>query len=281
MSLRNLNLHLALLWMLALYLPACQTESEDPIIPPSEFSKSQREELGDRVKIAIAFENEQFPVIPNIPPYDESVYWFIQTLYNQVTNTMRIDNQSPSNDRWDLERNWEVIILDLPEKNAFIVPGGHLYLTTGLLKSLRSDHELYYILAFEASLMNEKYLLRRLISDFNTSILANIANGTPSPNGTTSKTVAEVLSQMDFDENIIPEIDEITGALICQSSRMNRMGILPILGAVDESWVWLNTRKSYIGRSNHVLGLHTELSDCGSFESSGGYQEFVLDHLPR
>ena len=256
---------------------ACQKELDPPVIPPSEFSKEQRETLGDKVKIAIAFESERYPVVPNIPPYDETLYWYIQTLYNQVTNTMHLDNQSPSSNRWDISREWEIIILDLPEKNAFVIPGGHLYITTGLLKSLQSDHELYYILAFEATLMNENYLLSRIVSDFNTQVLASIANGTPSPNGSTSKTLADVLSLLDFDETIIPEVDQLTSELICETSRMKRTGIVRLLESSDDGWLWFQTRKNYIGRAQHIIEM--EINDCGTFETSGGYQENVLDQL--
>ena len=256
---------------------ACQKDLDPPIIPPSEFSKIQRETLGDRVKIAIAFEDERYPVLPNIPPYDQTVYWFVQTLYNQVTNTMRLDHQSPSNDRWNTDRSWEVTILNLPEKNAFVIPGGHLYLTTGLLQSLQSDHELYYLLAFEATLMSEKYLLTRIFSDFNTQVLASIANGTPPPNGATRHTLADELSQLEFDSELIPEIDALTSELVCESSRMKRNGLLRILNASDDSWTWLQTRKTYTGREQHIIEM--EVGDCGSFETSGGYQEYVLDQL--
>lgn len=276
----NLGILILVLWSL-LSNTACQKNADPDIIPPSEFSKLQREKIGDKVKIAIAFEDEKYPVLPNIPPYDNTVYWFIQTLYNQVTNSMRIDNQSPTHDRWDFERAWEVTILDLPEKNAFVIPGGHLYITTGLLKSLRSDHELYYILAFEAVLMNEMYLFTRIVSDFNTQTLSSIANGTPSPNGSTSKSLADVLSHLDFQETVIPEIDQITAEVICKTSRMDRTGILRLLDASDDNWIWLDTRKTYAGRADNVLQLNLNAEDCGSFETSNGYQEFVLDHLPE
>ena len=266
-----------LLFLCICFLPSCQKDPDPPVIPPSEFSKLQRETLGDKVKIAIAFEEDRYPVLPNIPPYDQTVYWFVQTLYDQVTNSMRIDNQSPTVDRWELNRDWQVTILDLPEKNAFVIPGGHLYLTTGLLKSLRTEHELYYILAFEAILMNEKYLLTRIISDFNTQILASIANGSPSPNGATSQTLADELSQLEFDTELIPEIDEQASQLICETSTMKRTGLLRILNASDESWIWLQTRQTYAGRDEHLIGMGIE--DCGSFETNGGYQENVLDQL--
>ena len=93
-----------------------------------------------------------------------------------------------------------------------------------MLKNLESDHELYYILAFEALLMNERHLLTHLIGDFNTTILSNIANGQPSPNGTTSKTLATAISELSIAPEVVRELDQSTAQLICESSRMNRFG---------------------------------------------------------
>ena len=268
-----------LLLVIIILTSSCRKSTDPTIIPPSEFSKNQREILGEKIQIAIAFDDENFPVLPNIPPYDTTVYWFVQTLYNQVTNSLRIDNQSPSDDRWDATKEWPITILDLPEKNAFILPGGNLYLTTGLLKALESDHELYYFLSFEALLMSERYLLTRLIGDFNTNILSNISNGQPSPNGTTSNTLATAISRIDFTPDIVQELDGLVAELICESSRMDRFGLERILNIADDDWVWMTTRTNYSDRIEYLQQQTNSGLDCGSFQTNGGYQNYVLKHL--
>ena len=104
----------------------CKDVTEPDIIPPSEFSKAYREQLGDKIEIAIAFQQDNYPILPNIPPYDTTVYSFIQTLYDQVTFAMKIDNQSATNDRWDPDRNWRVNIIESIDKNAFILSLIHI-----------------------------------------------------------------------------------------------------------------------------------------------------------
>ena len=263
-----------------LLIASCTDKKEPDLIPPSEFSKTYREQLGDNIQIAIAFQEDNYPVLPNIPPYDTTVYSFVQTLYDQVTFAMKLDNQSPTNDRWNIERKWRVTILKSNDKNAFIIPGGHLYITTGLLKTLHTDHELYYILAFEASLMNEKFLLQNLIGNYNTNTLASIANGTPAPGGVTSQTLADIMAQLTFDEGIVKKVDELTAALICNTSVMRRTGILRLLDVFDDNWIWLNTRTTYSNRDRFVeTELNNRFPACGNFETEGGYQRYVLNWL--
>ena len=281
MTFLNTKPLLSLLTLFAILLlhTACQKDSDPPTIAPSEFTKDQRVILGEKVQIALAFDDENFPVLPKIPPYDTSIYWYTQTLYNQVTNSLRVDNQSSSTNRWDPNREWEITIVDFPQKNAFVIPGGNLYLTTGLLRSLDTEHQLYYILAFEAQLMNERFLLTNLIREFNTNTLANVANGQPSPNGTTSQTLAQAIANLNFEQETVIEVDEITADLICKSSRMDRLGILPLLDLADDDWIWLNTRTSYSNRSDYIQNQIGENLDCGTFKTNGGYQRYVLNYL--
>ena len=191
--------HLCGLAALLLCLMTACTKPPAPTIAPSEFTKTQREELGELLQNAIALNNEQFEILPKSPPYDTSVYWLVQRLYDQATNVMRIDHQAPSDNHWNRDRQWPVTILVSDSKNAFILPGGYIYLTTGLLKSLQEEYELYYILTFEAMLMNEGFLLDRLVSEVNTNTLSDLVNGNASPGGIPSKSLAETLSMLVFD----------------------------------------------------------------------------------
>lgn len=265
-------------WIL-IFNYACRSE-EGTIIPPSAFTKMQREALGKEIKLAIAFEDERFPVLPNIPPYDTSIYFYIQTLYNQVTNEMRLDRRSPNSNKWNPERQWNITILKKEEKNAFIIPGGDLYMTTGLLKDLESEHELYYILAFEANLMNEKELLYELFNRFGTNILAKIADKETESMDITIQNLVEIMDQLSFDYDIVRSIDKETATLICQSSIMDRLGIIRLSEEHNNNWFWLNYRTNYGGRDTYVRTISvSEDIECGDFKTNGNYERYVLSHL--
>lgn len=261
-------------------LYSCVPEYEDPIIPPSQFTKYQREALGDKVKIAIAFEDERFPVLPNIPPYDTTIYQFVQTLYNQATNEMRRDRQSPQDNKWNIDRPWKITILSRPEKNIFVIPGGGIYLTTGLLRSLETEHELYYLLAFEASLMNEKFLFYQIINRINTNALTKIVDGSARQDDPGADDIMALIDNLEFSADQVSSLDQITLEVICNTSIMDPLGITRIGRQTDNDWFWLDYRTNYAGREDRLQILLEDGDEaCGDFTSNGNYNRYVLSRL--
>ena len=260
---------------------SCRKEN---VIAPSAFTKEKREMLGDQIRIAIASDSINFPILSRNSQAD-SAYWYIQKLYNQANNVYKIDGQSVIGDRWDRNREWLVTILHLDNiKTAFTTPGGHMYISTGLLKSLEKEYELYYILTFEAILMHEKYLLNRLINEFNTNTLNNLVQGIPPAFGSsTLLDVSMMLGELKFDETMTSEMDELAVSLICQTSIFDRTGIISIMDLLDEvDTKWMQTRISYDYRNQEDYILNLPIvsgGDCGSFKSNGWYQKYVLDRL--
>jgi hypothetical protein len=263
------------------FFPSCQNNFDEPL-KPSEFNKELREKLGDITRVAIANDVANFNILPNVPPYDTSVYWYVQNLYNQATNLLRIDHQSIESDRWNYDRRWRVTILDEEEINAYAIPGGHFYITTGFLKVLETEHELYYVLAFEASLMNEKVLLNRLISEYNTTKLEDIIKQIPIADGTDSRKLALSLRNLDFNEEDVLKVDNYTADLICSTSIFDRTGIVPILNRLQDNpnFAWLQTRYyDSASRKDYVLNILNPEGNCGAVKSNGGYQRYILDIL--
>ena len=267
--------------MLALAFSSCR---KDPSIPlPSDFTKEKREHLGDFVKVAISSDPVNYPILPLTNDFD-STYWYIQKLYNQVTRAMRVDGFAPEDNRWSSDRDWQVTILNQDDlKTAFITPAGHIYLSTGLLKSLTKENQLYYILAFEATLMNEKFLFNRLINQYNTTTLDDFLNGNTSNNGPTLLDIAQTISNIEFDQDVVEDIDRRAISLICKTSIFDRTGIISVLDLLDETDTkWLQTRKSYDFRNqlDFIMNLPVNSEgDCGTFVTNGGYQKYVLDSL--
>lgn len=262
-------------------LASCRNDF-DPIEKPSDFTKERREELGDLIQAAIAQRPDEFPVLPNIPPYDTTVYWFTQTLYNQATNVLRLDNQSVDDNRWDMNRPWRVTILDQESLNAFSIPGGHFYITTGLLKALETEHELYYLLTFEGMLMNERFLINRLISEHNTNKLSNIGKRIPNNDGTNAYTLGRTLSELAFESDEVMEVDALTADQICESSIFNRFGVLSILDRLqnDLTFKWLETRYyDTPTRRDYLQNVLDPETGCGSFTQNGSYKRYILNVL--
>lgn len=263
-------------------LSSCHREQIEPI-PPSEFSKLQRETLGDILEESIDLNKINFRLLPKEAPYD-TIYWFVQTLYNQATNVMRIDHQSPSDNRWANDRIWNVNIIVSDQKNAFILPGGVLYLTTGLLNALKEEYELYYILSFEANLMNEGILLERLVGEVNSTKLADIVARNTDPEHKDVTNITEILSALEFETTIVQTNDIHSIHSICNTSRWDRKGLLPLLNAFDNNVEWFTYRPSYDGRTEWLVDFEPEsIADCGILRTNNasgeGYQRYILDML--
>lgn len=269
--------------LLTFLFTSCRRENVEPI-PPSDFTKEQREALGEIIKRSINSDPENFELLPNQSPYDSSVYWFIQKLYDQATNLMRVDHQSPTDNRWTNDRSWEVHILVSDQINAFVLPGGDLYVTTGFLLTLEEEYQLYYILSFEASLMNTGLLLNRLVSEVNTNKLSDIVARDLGPKNSDVTDLARILSNLEFNSDEVYENDQHTMNNICNTSQWSRLGLLPLLETVDDNMEWLTYRPSYNNRGDWLLNFQPEsIDNCGSVRTNNpageGYQQFVLDQL--
>ena len=150
------------------------------------------------------------------------------------------------------------------------------------MRALKDEHELYYVLAFEAVLMDGKFLLNRLIPEHNTGKLENIARSIPVADGTDAHDLAMTLSNLDIDENDVLEVDNLVADLICNSSLFDRKGIVPILERLqnDDHFPWLDNRfYDSTSRIDYILNVIDEGENCGDFIKNGGYQRYVLDVL--
>lgn len=270
------------LWLLlAVAMSACVKEANLP--QPSSFDKDNREQLGDLIREAILADTENFPFLPNVAPYDTTVYWYLQRLYDQVTNEIRLDNRSPKNDRWDPDRTWKVRVLNIDsDKIAFSLPGGHFYISTGFLKAMEMEYELYYLLAFEASMVQERLVLNRLISEYNSQFLFDLAEGKTDNKDIAPADIALAFLEMEYEPETVEIADKAAANLICESSIYSRLGLIPLFKILRANDHWMWTRSSYPGRTLEELLQAFQLEDginCGDLKTNGGYRHFVWEKL--
>jgi len=254
----------------------------EPIDPPSSESitKSDREALGTKLTKLLQNRPVDYPILAN-EGQDTIAYQFIQTLYNQATAIIRLDLNSSAGNRWNQERDWSVYILDKDDLvDAFTMPAGDLFITTGFLKSIEREYELFYLLSFEANLMNEKYLLNRMVSEYNTVNLISLINGAVESNGISVAQVMKDVAEFVFNESEVRQIDGETVSSICNTSVYRGDGIAKIIEQESGTTnYWLQKRMTYGGREGVALDFAEEFGNCGSLRTTGAYQEFVLDIL--
>lgn len=271
-----------LLLLFFVYLVSTAATCEDGIqvgTRPSDFTKEMREELGNLISSTIVVNSTQFPLVPVEAPYD-SIYWYLQTLYNQTTELIRTDRSSMESKRWTQERDWKIYIInDDANRNAFTVPGGDFFITTGLLKNIDKEYEIYYIMAFESQMMNSRQLLNRLITEYSAIALDHLINRTPYPNNVTTNIIASELPNLVYSEESVAEVDGLAVDEICNTSIFDRLGVVEIIEDGDVT-TWLDN-KNYAARKDIVPLLgEGDFENCGVVKSNGTYQQFVLNKLP-
>lgn len=244
-----------------------------PEVPKNEsFTRERLETLGDLLRQEML---STYQFLPEIAPFDTSVYWYVQTLYSQATYAFHLDRQSPTDNRWRQDREWKVFIIDDDNwVHVFALPGGDLFVTTGLLKSLHEEYELFALLSFEASLMHEGHLLNQLIETYNSLVISKIIDSSEG-----AGPVSAALPALVFAEKTVEDADEQSLDNVCATSILDPTGIAPLMEVPGfESSQWAATRPWYPGRKSKILAMPTH--QCGKLKTNGGYQRFVLDRLP-
>jgi len=212
---------------------------------------------------------EKFPLL-QVNDFNKPAFDLIQSLYDQATNVMRLDNKSSDSNRWQIDRKWRVRIINANEQIAFVIPGGDLYISRGLLKELKSESELYYVLATEATIMNERYLLREMISAYSTRTLSAIALN-QNISDSRIKNMASELPRISFGIELMELLNYQVLELICDSSIYCPNKAAQLINQLSKTDQWLSTRP--INISNHSS------IKCGNIDTKGLYQTEVLDRI--
>lgn len=260
----------------ASFFAACGGDLPD--VPDEQsFSKEKLETLGTLLRNELL---DQHGFLPDLPPYDTSVYWYVQTLYDQATRTIHLDKHSPTNDRWNQQRQWQVFVIkDDAAKLAFTLPGGDFFITTAMLRSFKKDYELYALLSFEAKLMSDGHLMKELVRRYNSLTINGLIESKGEQSALTAEELAQVLPSIAYDAETVETIDEAGVDNTCGTSILDPMGLLPFLDAPENQEAkWLLTRPSYTGRANELPGMVDDF--CNNSQQGGeNYRRFVLNQL--
>ncbi len=168
--------------------------------------------------------------------------------------------------------NWQILVLeDDYNENVYSVPGGKIFITTGMMKFLEGEHQLFALLAHEAYYIDRRnqngaselsYVMQRLkdevASTQGTAIFRNFANGTNDDLGIE----IQDLFQGDFvyDENVVYAADDYALNMICENYLYSSRGIKEILllesnnPTPSADFIWLDNRPPNYD-ANPVTGM--------------------------
>jgi beta-barrel assembly-enhancing protease len=118
----------------------------------------------------------------------------IDSLLNHVCKKNNIDRETI-----------HMHILDKDEVNAFVLPGGHLIIYTGLVLDSDNQEEVLGVIGHELAHLELNHVMQKLVKEVGLSALLTMAGGRNSSEAITS--AARLLSSSAFDRNFEKEAD--------------------------------------------------------------------------
>ncbi|MGK0390077.1 MAG: hypothetical protein ACI94Y_002828 [Maribacter sp.] len=231
--------------------------------------------------------------------------------YNYLEEVMRmVEVKTEIRGKYD----WEILIInDDDVKNAFTFPGGKIFITTGFLRFINSEYELFALVAHEAyyadridqnssgslSLAMQKLRNSEKYSSSGSKIFLNVINGI-SDEGLEMATITEEATYEPFE---VLSADEFSLRMICENYLYRGFGIKNFIIRVEDNediieFAWFenkpplpntlaNAGTSVTGpyRNDRVeqIELMASVENCGSeniTQNQDAYMNFVTNDLP-
>lgn len=260
-------------------MSSCRPDPKDDIVvgqSKDEFDEEDQKMIGNAISEIINESSNEFKVLQE-EDYQE-VYNHLNTIIDQIANTAYVQKRN--------EFDWKISILKNDEEvNAFILPGGHLYIYSGLLKFLEGEHELVGMMAHEMAYVDSDNLMNQLKNEFGSKKLSKVISNDPDSHSILSD-ITDALGQMDFDETAVKEADQFCTDIICEFE-WDGEGLLSLVrrGGNDPYKIikWLQSRPVTDHRIDNLTDLiYNRVETCGTPDSIyyHRYLDKVIEKLP-
>ncbi len=239
-----------------IFLQSCKKPEEIVVHEDStEFSLEDQQLISDNLSNLMTSHSAAVNRLEkeDIPVFHE----YINTLLTSIINTSMVETRNTF--------NWEVIVLQDDEmRTAFTIPGGKIFIYTGLLKMISGENELFSILAHEVYYAEKGIVIEALADQYGTLLIGDLKLGTESQGAID---IAQNIHSLSYTEQAVLDADKFTGEMICPFQYEAR-GLKTFLErAFDHSGevTWLSTRPSTPERLNQI---EEHASDCGEEEQT-------------
>lgn len=171
------------------------------------FSIEDDKALGKQVSEQIASDPKQFPILPE--KGNEEVYKYIRGLTAQLLRSGKVAHAN--------DFAWEVkIINDDKTLNAFAVPGGYLYVYTGIIKFLDTEDQLAGVMGHEIAHAALRHSTQQMTKLYGLDALRLLITGKKDPG--MIEQIALGLASLKFSRSHEAEADEHSVRYLCGSS---------------------------------------------------------------
>lgn len=130
------------------------------------FSDNDEISLGEKFDKEIRSKPKEYPIYNN----PEVKNYIDKNIFSEILNSPEIKKSAVYKYQMELIQNDTTL-------NAFAVPGGYVYIYTGLLKYLDSEAALAGVLGHEIAHVERRHATQRITSAYGLSIVINLALG--------------------------------------------------------------------------------------------------------
>lgn len=171
------------------------------------FSIEDDKQLGLQFSRQIEADTRQFPLLPE--QGNEEVYKFVRGLTQRLLRTGKVAHAG--------DFAWQVkIIKDDKTLNAFAVPGGYLYVYTGLIKYLDSEDQLAGVMGHEIAHAALRHSTQQMTRIYGLDALRQIVTGKSDPSLLAQ--IALELISLKFSRTHESQADEHSVIYLCGTS---------------------------------------------------------------
>lgn len=254
-------IHYLLLAILVLASACNKNEVPDT----SKFSIEDTINLGENIGTALAG-NENIELLD--PKRYPEIFQFVDITLAEILQTNEIT--------YTEEYAWDVnIIHDDSSANAFIFPGGNMYITTGLLRNhIATKSELFSVIAHEMVYADNGFVMTALQNEYSPSSLLDISLGN---NQDAAGDLSEYLMTTPYNNESIQDADKKTCRIICASDYLAESFSVFLNNLFQQTtnigWTTLHPDNGF--RITNVNSTLEQLSCTGTDEQKSEYESFI------
>ncbi len=263
MYLINNKIFPILFFVFILFLSSC---SKQEVPDQSTFAIEDQISLGEKVKEVITSNTWDFPLVDiNALPGAK------QYITGRLNSALRSANViHKENFEWELN-----LIQDDTKATAITLPGGIIYITTGLLKNnVANGAEFVSILAHEVSYADKDLVIEMLKAEYSSSLLLDVALGN---NPQTAHEISRLLLTNPFSNEAVDKADIHGSQLVCDTDYDPSAFITFLERNVADapSIGWLTTRPNNDFRVTNIQTNINNLNCPGANLEESDYDVFL------
>lgn len=263
-------LTISLAFILGIFASSCEEKDRIDELDLDNFEVEDMLIIGQTMKNQI----ESMPEVFNI--LDEKEYEDAYAYLGTLLHTLKLTAVVSHRDSYP----WTVtIVQDDDVRTAFTLPGGHIYVYTGLLKFLQAEHELIAILGNEIAYADQGMISKALRNAYGGVLLGDIKLGKK------VEVLPEIMTELpslQFTKEMVFDADQYSIRLVCPF-QYDISGLKGFVERAHQGEIeWINSKKwdDYNVRLSNLEEFSMPCGEGGvtNFEQ---YQMKIRNFLPR